>query len=111
MRQLVQLLEIEPKLTELGYQILGVCPDAPDKLIETAEKRNLTYGLLSDGDLAAARAFGIAFQREGKRPLPVPAVYIIGTDGVILVHDVHPKYRVRLGPDLLVAAAKAGLKK
>ena len=102
---------IEPKLAELGYHILAISPDPPEKLVETIESHSLTYRLLSDGDLSAAQAFGIAFQAEGKRPLPVPAVYMVGTDGVIQFHYVHPNYRVRLDPDLLLAAARVGVKK
>lgn len=108
---MVQLQSIEPRLLELGYQIIAVSPDPPEKLIETIQKRDLSFRLLSDVDLAAPRAFGIAFQPEGKRALPVPAVYIVGADGVIRFHYVHPDYTVRLDSDLLLAAAKAGLKK
>ena len=95
---------------ELGYQILAVSPDPSEKLVETIEKRGLTYSLLSDGDLSATQAFGIVFQAKGRRPLPVPAVYVVGTDGMIRFHYVHPDYRVRLDPDLLLAAARAALK-
>jgi peroxiredoxin len=107
---LVQLQSIQPRLIELGYQIIAVSPDPPAKVLETILKRSLTFTLLSDVDLAGPRAFGIAFQPEGKRALPVPAVYILGADGVIGFHYVHPDYSVRLDSDLLLAAAKAGLK-
>ena len=94
----------------MGYQILAVSPDPPEKLKETSEKHELGYRLLSDGDLVAARGFGLAFKKEGRSPLPVPAVFIAGTDGIIRFQYVNPKYSVRLDPDVLLAAAKAALK-
>ena len=85
-------------------------PDPPGKLAQTVEKQKLTYRLVSDADMAAARAFGIAFQAEGRRPLPVPSVYVVGTDGIIRFQYVNPNYAVRLDPDVLLAAAKAAVK-
>ena len=39
--------------------------------------------------------------------LPVPAVFFVGgTKGLIEFEYVNPDYRVRLSPDLLVAAAR-----
>ena len=107
---MVQLQRIQPELTELGYQILALSPDPPEEILNTIEKHGLTYRVLSDEDLSVARAFGIVFSPQGRRPLPVPAVYLVGTDGLILFQYVNPEYKVRLDPDLLLAAAKAGLK-
>ena len=80
--------------------------------------------------MKGAKAFGIAFHLdkekwdqyksygfdladytgESHQMLPVPAVFIIGKDGVIKFSYVNPNYRVRLDPDVLLAAAKAALK-
>ncbi len=77
--------------------------------------------------MAAARAFGIAFtldaettklykgygidlkQASGKDhgQLPVPAVFIAGTDGVIDFQYVNPDYAVRLSADVVLAAARS----
>ncbi len=108
--QLGQLQAIDSTLTRMGYRILAISPDAPEKEQQSIDKYGLSYRLLSDTDLTAARAFGIEFQKEGKRPLPVPAVFIVGTDGVIQFQYINPKYAVRLDADVLLAAAKAALK-
>ena len=42
--------------------------------------------------------------------LPVPAVFIIGKDGIIKFQYANPNYRVRLNSDVLLAAAKAYVK-
>jgi peroxiredoxin len=126
-RQLGQLQTIEPKLLDLGYQILAISPDRPAKLAESLDKHKLTYTLLSDHAMKAARSFGIAFRvddatlakyrgygidleaasGEEHHLLPVPSVFIVGTDGVIKFSYVNPDYKVRLAPEDLLKAAQA----
>ena len=108
--QLGQLQAIEPQLLQLGYQVIAVSPDRADALNKSIEKQSLKYTLLSDAENKASSALGIAWQAKD-RVLPVPAVFVIGTDGVINFSYVNPTYRVRIHPDLLLAAAKAGLAK
>lgn len=43
---------------ERGYRILGISPDAPDKLAEFRTEYELPFDLLSDADHAMAVAFG-----------------------------------------------------
>ena len=125
-----QLREIESKLTELGYQIVIISPDRPEKIQEFTAKTDYDYTLLSDSDLAAARAMGIAFRvsdegfemlnsydldiedASGKKHhlLPVPSVFIVNTEGVILFEYVNPDYRVRIDSKTLLAAAEASSK-
>lgn len=128
--QLQQLHEAEPELVRMGYQILAISADRPSKLRESVDKHSLGFTLLSDSSMAATRAFGIAFQLDqetvqrykkydmdleeasGKKhhQLPVPAVYIVGTDRLVCFAYAHPNHQVRLDPDVLLAAAKAALK-
>jgi len=127
---LVQLRDIESQLSEYGFQILGISPDQPVKIRETIEKHGMKYQLLSDSKMAAARAFGIAYQvddatlellakhgidleaasGEKHRELPVPAVFVMGTSGVIQFEYVNPDYSVRLHPEVLLAAARVARK-
>ncbi len=39
--------------------------------------------------------------------LPVPAVFVVGTDGTILFEQVNPNHKVRLTPQMLLAILKA----
>jgi peroxiredoxin len=127
--QLSELRKIEPKLLQLGYRILAISPDSPKKLAETLGKHKTTYTLLSDSKMKAAKTFGIAFQVDDKtlekykgygidledasgekhHQLPVPSVFIIGKDGIMKFSYVNPDYKIRIDPDVLVAAAKAAL--
>ncbi len=129
--QLNELQKIEADLQRLGYQLVAVSPETPDTIKKMTEERTLNYQLLSDFRLEVAKAFGVAFkvepeisslielrykaklQRfagEEKDNLPVPAVFVIDTDGVIQFSYVNPNYQVRLQPELLLKAAEVALK-
>ncbi|WP_159618412.1 thioredoxin-dependent thiol peroxidase [Arthrobacter zhaoguopingii] len=45
-------------LAAAGYRVLGVSPDAPDKLRAFSEDEHLTFPLLSDEDHTVAEAWG-----------------------------------------------------
>lgn len=130
--QLGQLQSIESDIIELGYQIIAVSPDRPELLKKHADEKGIKYLILSDSDMTAAKSFGIAFKLdeaivtkyrssygidvEGDSDhkhhlLPVPSVFLIGTDGVILFSYVNPNYKVRIDPDLLLKAAEVNVKK
>ena len=124
-----QLQEAGPKLRDLGYRIVAISPDRPEELGKSAEQHALSYTLLSDSSMAAAKAFGIAFKvdapmleklasynidieaasGETHHLLPVPSVFIVGSDGIIDFSYANPDYKTRLAPEVLLAAAKAAL--
>jgi len=128
-KHLGQLQQVDPQLRELGYRIVAVSPDRPEKLSGAAEKGGLSYTLVSDSSMAAAKAFGIAFKvddatlekyagygidleaasGETHHLLPVPAVFIVGKDGAIDFSYANPDYKTRLASEVLLAAAKAAL--
>jgi peroxiredoxin len=127
---LVQLRDIESQLADLGYQTIGISTDRPAKVRETMERHKIHFTLLSDSRMSAARAFRIAYRvddatlkllaqhgtdleaasGEKHHELPVPAVFVVGTNGVIQFEYVHPDYSVRVHPDLLLAAARVARK-
>ncbi len=117
---------IEQELIKLGYQIIAISPDRPEKLVETLDAKGLGYTLLSDSGVEAARAFGLAWklgpdilkryeefgidveEASGRthHMLPVPAVYITGSDGRVAFQHVNPDHTVRIDPEVLLVAAK-----
>lgn len=129
--QMSELVTIEPDLLKLGYQMLAISPDLPEHLNESIKKHTLNYTVLSDPKMTAAKAFGVAFRvddatykmyqsydidlkkasGENHHLLPVPSVFILGKDGMIRFEYVNPNYKVRITPDLLLAAAKSALEK
>ena len=129
--QLNQLQAIEAKLINLGYQIVAISADKPEKLKESIDKDKLKYMLLSDNTMKAAEALGIAYRVDEKtinknkqygivlenasgekhHILPVPAVFVLGIDGTIIFSYVNPDFKVRLQGGVLLAAANAALKR
>lgn len=120
-RHLSELAETEASLKALGYQVVAISPDAPDKLRATMEKDKLGYRLFSDSEGALTKAMGIAYQvpahyekviREGSDGrntsfLPVPAVFLLNMEGEILYEYVNPDFRKRISGAMLLANAKA----
>lgn len=125
--QLGELHTIEADLQALGVQTIAISGDGPAKLKATADKHQMSYQLYSGGDMEAARAFGIAFKvspsyakrlveygidlsgssYEQHGELPVPAVFLIGADGLIHFNYVNPNYKVRCPAEVVLAAARA----
>jgi peroxiredoxin len=115
---LAELQEIEQQLIDAGYQIVAVSPDAAENLRTVAGKNDLRYQLLSDSDLSLIKAMGLAYRAPernhamlknasgGANPglLPVPAVFLLDKEGVILFQYINPNYKVRISSELLLAA-------
>jgi peroxiredoxin len=133
---LAELGQREASLRERGFRIFAVSPDRPEKLRESiaklralADKEAPSYSLLSDSQMKAAQAFGIAFEVERElvrvyrekhgidledaagethHLLPHPALFIASADGVIRFAHVDTDYRKRLsGPEIMAAAEEA----
>ena len=124
---LAELRLAEKELKELGFDIWFISVDQPELLYESLDNPDIGYSIFSDAQLEATRAFGLAFrvddemydrflnyginleEASGKahHVLPAPSTYIIGTNGVISFQFTNPDYKVRLHPDVLLAAARA----
>lgn len=126
--QLGQLKEIEKELVALGFQIVAISTDKPEILKAHAEENNFSYTVVSDAEMTAAKALGIAFKVDDEtfnkykskfkidleefsgfdhHLLPVPSVFIVDKEGVIQFSYVNPDYKTRLSSKVLLAAAKA----
>lgn len=126
------LQSIESELVDMGFQIIAVSPDRPEKLNESLESQGLSYRLLSDSDMTVAKALGIAFKVDDATVkkyktdygidleadsgqthhlLPVPSAFLVARDGTIKFAYVNPDYKVRIKPRVLLEVAKSELKK
>jgi len=106
------------QLLRLGADLLAISPQTPELSRAPAQDSGLAFPVLSDSNLVAATAFGIAFtlppelveyfselgtdvpvlNGNGLWALPVPSTYVIDTQGVIQYADVQPDYRRRPDP-------------
>jgi peroxiredoxin len=129
---LSELRTVIPEINAMGVDVLFLSGDRPEMLyaslkMETQEAIDgLDYTILSDADANAAIALGVAFkindstiERRNMKgddiedssmtthgSLPVPAIFAIGTDGVISFAYVNADYKVRLPSDDVLQAAK-----
>ena len=107
-----------PQLRERGVTLVAISPQTPDNSLSTAERNELAFPVLSDSNLAAARAFGIAFTMNpdlvelyakagndlptlngnGQWVLPIPATYLIDAHGRVALAHVEADYRQRAEP-------------
>lgn len=128
-KHMAQLQEAEEQIVEMGYQVLAVSADRPEKLKESITEHDLSYTLLSDSPMTASSAFGLAFKVDREtldrydeigidleassgydhHLLPVPAVFLVDTEGMIHFKYVNPNYKVRIKSSVLLAAAEAYL--
>ncbi len=115
-----------PEIEALGAQLVTVSPELPDKSLSTAEKNEIAFEVLSDVGNKTTRDFGLVFSLAEKlRPiyasfgidipayngddtfeLPMPATYVIGTDGTIVHALADADYTIRLEPAEIIEILK-----
>lgn len=121
--------QAQPVLGQMGAQLVAVSPQTSDNSLSTAQKNDLAVPVLSDSALQAANAFGLVFDMpaelidlysragidlpalngNGRWALPLPATYVIDTDGRIAYAHIDADYRERAEPaEVLVQLARLG---
>jgi len=116
-----------PDIEAAGGRLIAIAPETAAHAGEIRDKGNLTFPLLQDKDNAVARRYGLVFTLpEALRPiyeafdidiadnqgndafeLPMPATYIIGTDGIIAHAFVDADYTQRMEPADIIKALKS----
>jgi len=128
--QMGQLKKIENQITELGFQLIGISTDNVKDLQKSIGEHQLDYQLLADFNSVTSQAFGLAYYSSQKitdrylakmdltNPLqknkagderlvlPVPAIYVIDSQGLVQFNYVNPNYKVRLHEALLLKAVE-----
>lgn len=73
-------------LNDAGYAVVGISPDAPEKLAEFQAKETLTFPLLSDADHEVMRAYGAYGEKQnyGKTVVGViRSTFLIDEQGTV----------------------------
>jgi peroxiredoxin len=116
------LEEIRPEIEARGASLVAVSPQTPANSRKSQRDNKLGFPILSDAGTAVAAEFGLRFalpddlievykQFGNDLPeinddpawvLPMPARYVIGTDGVIAYAEVNPDYTRRPDPSELL---------
>ncbi len=120
------LIKAHPQIKELGAELVGISPDSTESSKENVAKNTIPFPILSDADVAAAKAFGLAFRVDDEtlkkykgfgidlekasgqqhHALPVPAVFIVDKTGKIAFAHSDPDYRQRLDTERIVSELK-----
>lgn len=120
-RQLADLAVVEKDLKAMGYQVVAVSPDVPERLRESQDKGDLGYRLFSDASGKLIRAMGLGYKvpenyrdiirkaSDGQNEdlLPAPAVFLVDGQAKITFSYMNPDFKQRLSGEALVQAAKA----
>ena len=112
-----------PAIHDAGGDLLAITPQPATTCSLMAERDLLAFETLSDHGNQVARAYGIAFEMDpllrpmhqrlghdlpllngtGDWTVPLPATFIIGQDGRVVLAHVEPSYHQRLDPAKVVA--------
>ena len=107
-----------PEFEQAGATLLAITPQLPEISAEQAAERKLKFPLLHDAHNGFAHELGLAWtlpddlrevylgfdvdlsaaHGDDRWELPMPARYVIGSDGVVVKADIHPDYTTRPEP-------------
>jgi peroxiredoxin len=120
--ELQALQEALPEITARGASLVAISPQTAPNSRKSQRDNKLDFSILSDVKSEVADAFGIRFAlppdliavyagfgndltKVNDDPawvLPMPARYVIGTDGIIAYSEVNPDYTMRPDPSELL---------
>ncbi len=118
--------DLYPELRRRGAFLVAISPQTPRQNDFTLQQHGLPFPILSDAGAAVADSFGVAYSvppehrryyqsilvnipfinsggsyasaSEQNWRLPLPATFVVGTDGVIAYAEGHADFRVRPEP-------------
>jgi len=111
--------EILPEIERAGASFIAISPETPDNSLNTSEKNNLKFSVLSDIDNVVAKEIGLLFQMpedlrtlyydtfkidlpkhngNSDYELPMAATYVINQEGIITYAFVSEDYTERAEP-------------
>lgn len=126
----LQLRALQARLEDieaLAATLVAISPQVPDGSLTKSEISEMTFTVLSDQNAKVASQYGVAWEvpeflldhmrvdrnldlekinNGNGSVLPIPATFIIGTDGIIAWNYVNVDYRTRSEPEEIVEALK-----
>jgi len=115
-KHLAHLQENLKQITEKGASVIAISPEKPEYLDKMASKAGVKFTLLYDEGNKISDAYDVTFtpgamdlfvynyilngklkrtHSDDSQRLPIPATYIIGTDGTIIWRQFDPDYKKR----------------
>jgi len=116
--------DLYPRVRERGALLVAISPQLQRQNDFAVQQHELQFPVLSDPGAKVAEAFGVAYtvpedmQRHYRSilvnipfvngdeswRLPLPAVFVVGQDGVVRYAEAHADFRVRAEPEDVLAA-------
>jgi peroxiredoxin len=116
--------DLFPRVRERGALLVAISPQLRRQNDFAVQQHELQFPVLSDPGAKVAEAFGVAYtvpedmQRHYRSilvnipfvngdeswRLPLPAVFVVGQDGVVRYAEAHADFRVRAEPEDVLAA-------
>ena len=127
----LQLRALQAKLADihkLGASLVAISPEVPDESLTENEINKMEFTVLSDQDAKVASQYGVAWEvpeflldhmrvdrqldlkkinNGNASVLPIPATFILNTDGIVKWSYVNVDYRTRSEPDEIVEVLKS----
>jgi peroxiredoxin len=111
-----------PEIEKNGGKLVAISVENPDTSLTVSQKNELSFKVLSDGNLDLARKFGIVYQLSNDTnekykgygvdlvkqngtvtpDLPLSATYIIKQNGEISYAFLEPDYQKRAEPNVII---------
>jgi peroxiredoxin len=115
-----------PEIEALGAGLVAISPEVPDRAAMAAGSNTLTFPVLCDQDNQVARRFRLthriapevveyqlgngndvaAYNGTGIAEVPLPATYVVGTDGIVRYAFVDADYTRRADPDAILGVLR-----
>lgn len=116
-----------PQFTALGASLVALTPELPDKSLDTTEKNELAFEVLTDYNNEVARKFGIMYTLHDElvdiyngrlekyngvegNEIPLPATYVIDQQLMIRYAYLNPNYKERAEPGDIISALQTIVK-
>ncbi len=124
-KHLSEFAERAKELEEKGIKLIAITPEAQEGVEKTKERIKANFTIVSDTDGSLQEAFDVDYDvtesylgkvqeklnvaisennANGKGQLPVPATYLIDTNGTIVFAHFDPNYSKRASIDDILAA-------
>lgn len=120
--QLLAFQAILSQIRELGATLIAVSPQTPDNSLTTAEKKGLTFPVLSDSGNQVARSYRLvfslsetlrainanlpAYNGDDSWELPMPGTFVISPNGTVRLAFVDADWTKRLEPAAILEALR-----
>ena len=124
--ELRELQKFIPEFEKLNATLVAISPETPDNSLDTKQRNELTFPVLSDkGNVLSKQLkltfnlkseiidiynnFGLdieKFNGDTNFELPIPATYVVGTDGLVKFAQANTNYTQRTEPQDIINILK-----